>query len=62
MGRHDERTNTMRTRIGYELIGTAWFMGMALGVTEGVRSLSAVCIIIGTIYYLRAAFNFFIEG
>lgn len=52
----------MRTRTAYELIGTAWFMGMALGVTEDARVLCGICIIMGTIYYLRAAFNFFIEG
>ena len=52
----------MRTRTAYELIGTAWFMGMALGVTEGVRSLTTICIIMGTIYFLRAALNFHIEG
>lgn len=52
----------MRTRTAYELIGTCWFIGMALGVTEEVKSLTAICIIVGTIYYLRAAFNFFIEG
>ena len=52
----------MRTRIGYEMMGTVWMLGMAIGVTEGVKSLSAVCIIIATTYYLRAVFNFFVEG
>lgn len=48
----------MRTYVMYELLGTLWWLGAFIGATEHVDKVTAVGIIVGTSYFLRAVMTY----